>query len=78
MNKTRSPAREKLTRRDLLRQGGAALGLAAASSVAPMLFSGCVAPTAAKTIKVVILHSQTGNMSMSETSIRDAELLAFE
>ncbi len=32
----------------------------------------------AKTVKVGVLHSQTGTMLISETSLRDAELLAIE
>jgi len=41
-----------------------------------MLFS--VVTTAAETIKVGILHSLSGTMAISETSVKDAELLAIE
>ena len=46
----------------------------------PFLGSGC-SPSAgrsAASIKVGILHSQTGTMSISETSLRDAELMAID
>jgi urea transport system substrate-binding protein len=74
-----------LTRRDLLSRGGQAAALLAAQSLAQITFSGC-SPSAfklpsrggKKPIKVGILHSQTGNMSISETSLRDAEMMAIE
>jgi urea transport system substrate-binding protein len=40
--------------------------------------SGSPSPSAADTIPVGILHSLTGTMSISEVSVRDAELLAIE
>jgi urea transport system substrate-binding protein len=76
---SQSPAR--CNRREALHQSGAALTLAAASSLSPWLASGCAVPAAgaaAAPIKVGILHSQTGTMSLSETSLRDAELMAIE
>lgn len=67
------------TRRCFLKKGAKTLALA----VIPPLMSassGCV-PTRSngpQTVKVGILHSQTGTMLISETSLRDAELLAIE
>jgi urea transport system substrate-binding protein len=68
-----------LTRRRFLRRGRNAL-LVAASSFAPFVFSGCTraARASAKPVKVGLLHSQTGTMAISETSLRDAELMAIE
>ncbi len=68
------------TRRDHIRQWGRALALAATNTVAPLVTSGCVPGfrTRPEKVKVGILHSQTGTMSISETSLRDAEILAIE
>jgi urea transport system substrate-binding protein len=70
---------DRLSRREALRQGSAAT-LAAARALAPALFAGCSLgiPPRAKTVKVGLLHSQTGTIAMSATSLRDIELHAFE
>lgn len=67
-----------VSRRRALTQ--AALTLAAARGLAPGLFVGCSLgiPPRAKTVPVGLLHSQTGTMAISATSLRDVELHAFE
>ncbi|MFO0180859.1 MAG: transporter substrate-binding protein, partial [bacterium] len=62
----------KRTRRDWLGLGGKAVALAS--------LSGCdrLVPIGQSTVKVGLLHSQTGSMAISETSLRDAGLLAIE
>lgn len=70
-----------LTRRDCLKQGNVSLALASLRRLAPILFAGCGFPTPSthgKTVKVGILHSQTGRMAISECSLRDIELMAIE
>ncbi len=67
----------------MIRQSSVGLTLKAASTLAPFAFAGCggstgLASTTNETVKVGILHSQTGEMSMHESSLRDAELLAIE
>ena len=55
--------------------------MTAAATFAPFVFSGCrqrASLPSVPTVKVGILHSQTGTMSMHESSLRDAELLAIE
>ena len=65
-----------MTRRQVL--GHAARTIAAASAGA-LVLPGCrPRRAAAATIKVGILHSQTGTMAISETSLRDVELLAID
>lgn len=73
-------ASQRLSRRSLLGRGGAAATVAAAQSLAPFLFSGCDIdlPSAARTIRVGLLHSQTGTMAISSSPLRDIELFAFE
>src|SRR5215471_5355419 len=74
------------SRRDLLKHGGTATALIAAQALAPALFSGCSRPlggisfgrAAAEPVKVGILHSETGTMSISESSLRDVELMAID
>jgi urea transport system substrate-binding protein len=68
-----------VTRREGLRAGAAAT-LAAARRLAPALFVGCSAglPAARRPIMLGLLHSQTGTLAISETSLRDAEILAIE
>jgi len=68
-----------LSRRDALRRGAAAT-LAAARGLGPALFAGCSLgiPPRAKTVTVGMLHSQTGPLAISATSLRDIELHAFE
>ena len=71
------PARP--SRRDALRQGAAAT-MAAARALSPALFTGCSLgiPARQPTVTVGLLHSQTGPLAISETSLRDVELHAFE
>lgn len=61
------------------RRFGAA-ALLCAAGVAAAALTGCGAPGAARgdTIPVGILHSLTGTMSISEPSLRDAELMAID
>jgi urea transport system substrate-binding protein len=69
------------TRRDLLVGGGKAATLAAAHMLAPFVFSGCDLDLVRRKetpIKVGLLHSQTGKMSISESSLCDTELMAIE
>ena len=71
----------RISRRDFGRHAGAAATLAAARGLAPFVFVGCVptgVPAGRKPIRVGLLHSQTGTMAISETSLRDVELFAFE
>jgi urea transport system substrate-binding protein len=67
------------SRRDALRRGAAAT-LAAARALSPALFVGCSLgiPPRAKTVPVGMLHSQTGPLAISATSLRDMEIHAFE
>jgi len=74
--------------------GKASLTLAAAQALSPFWLAGCsdsTSPSGTKTvavsgkggsggppIKVGILHSLTGTMAISETSLRDVELMAIE
>ena len=70
-----------VSRRDFGRHAGAAATLAAAQAFAPFLFVGCRPtgmPDGRQPIRVGLLHSQTGTMAISETSLRDVELFAFE
>ena len=66
------------SRREFLRRGSRGFLGAAACGISA-LTGGCV-PRAAKRvpIRVGILHSQTGTMAISETSLRDIELFAIE
>jgi len=68
-----------VSRRDALRAGTAAT-LAAARALAPALFAGCSLgiPPRAKTVTLGMLHSQTGPLAISATSLRDIELHAIE
>src|SRR5690349_19085235 len=73
----------KMTRRDLLKKAGrSSLTLAAAGAFSPFIFSGCQGGggggSDGSKIKVGILHSLTGTMAISETSLRDVELMALE
>ena len=76
---TNVPQRPVLSRRRALSHGAAAT-LAAARGLAPALFAGCSLgiPEKSPTVTVGLLHSQTGPLSISETSLRDVELHAFE
>ena len=68
-----------VTRRQALSRSAAAT-LAAARVLAPGLFAGCSTgvPHRTAAVPVGLLHSQTGTMAISETSLRDIELHAFE
>jgi len=67
-----------VTRRQSL--GLAAGTLAAARLLGPALFAGCSArlPPARRPITLGLLHSQTGMLAISETAVRDAEIMAIE
>ena len=72
--------RHGLSRRTLLGSSGRAATLAAARLLAPVMFTGCSAnlPQRMDPIVAGLLHSQTGTLAISETSLRDAELFAIE
>jgi len=67
------------TRRRAL-AGGTVATLAAARAFAPALFTGCSLgiPPRARTVPLGFLHSQTGPLAISATSLRDAQLFACE
>ena len=68
-----------VTRRKFLRRGKDALLVCSAGSVAPFLLAGCgPAILKSSSVKVGLLHSQTGTMAISEISLRDAEMMAIE
>ncbi len=68
--------RGRYTRRDILSHGTRSLGMAAA---APLLLGGCDSGSdEPDTVKVGILHSQTGTMAISEISLVDMEMMAIE
>ena len=71
--------RPGVSRRQALRRSAAAT-LAAARVLAPGLFAGCSVglPRRSVTVPVALLHSQTGTMGISGSSLRDIELHAFE
>ncbi len=81
---TPSSTPAKVTRRGFLkRTGQAGLTLAAAQALAPFVLSGCSSSggkggSSGSTIKVGILHSLTGTMAISETSLKDVELMAID
>ncbi len=69
----------KISRRGFLKKTGrTSLTLAAASALSPFIFSGCSRTGGGDKIKVGILHSLTGTMAISETSLKDVELMAIE
>ena len=72
-----------VNRRQFIKSTG--LTLAAAGSLSPFILSGCGggggtggAAGGGGTIKVGILHSLTGTMAISETSLKDVELMAID
>ena len=71
--------KHKVTGRELLNRGAAAIGLTAMAPLAPLMLTGCDsrAPEPS-TVKVGILHSQTGTMAISEISLVDMEMMAIE
>jgi urea transport system substrate-binding protein len=76
---TRPLNRGAVTRRESLRSGVAAT-LAAARVLAPSLFVGCSLgiPPRAPTVRIGLLHSQTGPLAIGSTSLRDVEVDAVE
>ena len=68
----RSEPESQLTRRAFLGQ------VTTACAGSAILSSGCRPRVRAEPIRVGILHSQTGTMAISETSLRDIELFAIE
>ncbi len=60
------------TRRGWLKQSGKMVAVAALPGCGPFVSN------RQSTVKVGLLHSQTGTMAISETSLRDAELMAIE
>ena len=71
--------RGAVSRRGALRSGVAAT-LAASRVLAPSLFVGCSLgiPPRAPTVRIGLLHSQTGPLAIGSTSLRDVELDAVE
>jgi urea transport system substrate-binding protein len=72
-----------VNRRQFLRSTG--MTLAAAQALSPFVLSGCGSSgpgggsaASGNTIKVGILHSLTGTMAISETSLKDVELMAID
>lgn len=72
-------ASPRLSRRQAV-AGGAAATFAAARALAPTLFVGCSLGIPAKQPRVTIgmMHSQTGPLAISATSLRDMQLHAVE
>lgn len=68
-----------VTRRKAIGSGMAAT-LAAARAIAPAVFAGCSLgiPPQARKVSVGLLHSQTGPLAISATSLRDIQIHAFE
>ncbi len=81
MKKNKIDAASGLTRRDCLKQGSGSFALASMRALAPLVFAGCselIPISNATPVRVGILHSQTGQMAMSENPLRDIELMAIE
>ena len=71
--------KDTLTRRQLLHRSAGAIGLTALAPLAPFVLSGCDnQKREQETVRVGILHSQTGTMAISEISLVDMELMAIE
>jgi len=62
----------------LKRTGRAGALLAASSALSPFILSGCGGGGSGGKVKVGILHSLTGTMAISETSLKDVELMAID
>jgi urea transport system substrate-binding protein len=78
-NNRSETAPQTLTRRDLLKKAGkASITLAAAQALSPFILSGCGSKSDGGKIKVGILHSLTGTMAISESSLKDVELMAID
>jgi len=73
------PSQRRISRRAAVR-GGAAATLAAARALVPGVFVGCSMgiPRRGRTVPVGLLHSQTGTIAISATSLRDIQIHAFE
>ena len=71
--------RGAVNRREALRSGVAAT-LAASRVLAPSLFVGCSLgiPPRSPTVRIGLLHSQTGPLAIGSTSLRDVEVDAVE
>ncbi len=81
MKKNEIDVTSGMTRRNCLKQGSGAFALASMRALAPLVFAGCselIPISNAKSVKVGILHSQTGQMAMNENPLRDIELMAIE
>lgn len=76
---TSTHATDRPTRREALTRGTAAT-LAAARALAPALFAGCSLgiPPRVRTVPLGLLHSQTGPLAISATSLRDVQIFACE
>lgn len=77
---SRLPCRgARLSRRGAL-QSGVAATLAASRVLAPSLFVGCSLgiPPRVPTVRIGLLHSQTGPLALGSTSLHDVELDAVE
>jgi urea transport system substrate-binding protein len=77
---TPDAAQPTLNRRKFLKRAGrAGLTLAAAQALSPFALTGCSSSkSAGSSTKVGILHSLTGTMAISETSLKDVELMAID
>ncbi|MEI8020401.1 MAG: transporter substrate-binding protein [Schlesneria sp.] len=81
MKKNEIDVTNGVTRRDCLKQGSGAFALASMRALVPFVFAGCselIPVSEKKSVKVGILHSQTGLAAMSEIALRDIELMAIE
>lgn len=76
----RSIVDRPVSRRDFVTGSGAAATLGAARALAPALFAGCSLgiPPRQPTVTLGLLHSQTGPLAISATSLRDVEIHACE
>jgi urea transport system substrate-binding protein len=78
LNENRDSRTGTLNRRGFLERGATVSTLAATGAIAPLFFSGCGSATGPSPIRLGLLHSQTGTMAISETSLRDAGIMAIE
>ncbi len=76
ISKHRSQPESPLSRRGFL--GRVSASLVGATCAGPIATLGCRPVAREEPIRVGILHSQTGTMAISETSLRDIELFAIE
>ena len=73
-----TPVEPKVSRRGLGRLGAAAATIAAMGAVKAATTSAAAAPPTGGTIKVGILHSLSGTMAISETTLKDVMLMLIE